>query len=236
MKYAAVIFDLFGTLVPNMSLSEHRAVLTRMADVVSAPPDDFVQLWFDTFNERSTGIFQSPNDNVAYICRTLGVSVNETKVKRAARIRFDYSIRSMVPRSDAIETLSHLKYEGCKTGLISDCSAEVPAIWKDTPFVKLIDVAIFSCLVGVRKPNPRIYQLTSNQLGIKPQKCLYIGDGSSQELTGASQVGMQAVLLRLPGEEGTDAHRIDSEEWHGPVISSLTEVLKLVSGEYTPII
>jgi len=87
MKYQAIIFDLFGTLVPNMSLSEHRAVLTRMADVLSAPPDDFVQLWFDTFHERSTGIFQSPNDNVAYICRTLGVSLDETKVKRATRIR-----------------------------------------------------------------------------------------------------------------------------------------------------
>jgi len=228
MKYKAVIFDLFGTLVPNMSLSEHRAVLTRMAHALSAPPDDFAQLWFDTFNERSTGIFQSPDDNVAYICRTLGVSVNETKVKLATRIRFDYSVQSMVPRSDAIETLSHLKYEGCKTGLISDCSAEVPAIWKDTPFVELIDVAIFSCSVGVKKPDPRIYQLTTNQLGIKPQECLYIGDGSSQELTGASQVGMHAVLLRLPDEDGTDAHRIDSEEWHGPTISSLKDVLKLV--------
>lgn len=228
MKYKAVIFDLFGTLVPNMSLSEHRAVLTRMAHALSAPPDDFAQLWFDTFNERSTGIFQSPDDNVAYICRTLGVSVNETKVKLATRIRFDYSVQSMVPRSDAIETLSHLKYEGCKTGLISDCSAEVPAIWKDTPFVELIDVAIFSCSVGVKKPDPRIYQLTTNQLGIKPQECLYIGDGSSQELTGASQVGMHAVLLRLPDENGTDAHRIDSEEWHGPTISSLKDVLKLV--------
>jgi len=228
MKYDAVIFDLFGTLVPNMSLSEHRAVLTRMADVLSAPPDDFVQLWFDTFNERITGVFQSPNDNVAYICRTLGVSVDETKVKRATRIRFDYSVQSMVPRSDAIETLSHLKYEGCKIGLISDCSAEVPAIWKDTPFVKLIDVAIFSCLVGVKKPDPQIYQLTMNQLGIRPQEGLYIGDGSSQELTGASQVGMQAVLLRLTDEEGADAHRIDSEEWHGSVISSLKEVSTLV--------
>jgi putative hydrolase of the HAD superfamily len=228
MKYEAVIFDLFGTLVPNMSLSEHRAVLMRMADVLAAPPDDFVQLWFDTFDERITGIFQSPADNVTYICRTLGLSVDETKVKRATRIRFDYSVQSMVPRSDAVETLSHLKYEGYKTGLISDCSAEVPAIWKDTPFVKLIDIAIFSCLVGMKKPDPRIYQLTTNQLGIKPRESLYIGDGSSQELTGASQVGMQAVLLRLPDEEGTDAHRIDSEEWHGPVISSLTEVLILI--------
>jgi len=228
MRYKAVIFDLFGTLIPNMSLSEHRAVLTRMADVLSAPPDDFIQLWFDTFNERSTGIFESPDDNVEYICRTLGVSVNKTKVKVATQIRFDYSVRSMVPRSDAIETLSRLKYEGCKTGLISDCSAEVPAIWNETPLAPLVDVAIFSCLVGMKKPDPRIYQLTADQLGIKPQNCLYIGDGSSQELTGASQVGMHAVLLRLPDDEDADAHRIDSEEWHGPVISSLREILTLV--------
>jgi len=80
----------------------------------------------------------------------------------------------------------------------------------------------------VKKPDPQIYQLTMNQLGIRPQEGLYIGDGSSQELTGASQVGMQAVLLRLTDEEGADAHRIDSEEWHGSVISSLKEVSTLV--------
>jgi len=228
MKYEAVIFDLFGTLVPNMSLSEHRAVLTRMAHVLSAPPDDFAQLWFDTFNERSTGIFQSPDDNVEYICRTLGVSVNETQVKLATRIRFDYAVQSMMPRPDAIETLSHLKFEGCKTGLISDCSAEVPAMWKGSPFVELIDVAIFSCSVGVKKPDPRIYVLAMEKMVVEPEKCLYIGDGSSQELTGASQVGMHAVLLRIPDEDSTDAHQIDREEWEGSVISSLKEVLTLL--------
>jgi len=83
MKYKAVIFDLFGTLVPNMSLSEHRAILTQMAHVLSAPSDTFIQAWFGTFNERTTGIFQSPDDNVEYICRTLGVLVNENQVKLA---------------------------------------------------------------------------------------------------------------------------------------------------------
>ena len=80
----------------------------------------------------------------------------------------------------------------------------------------------------MKKPDPRIYQLTANQLGIKPQECLYIGDGSSQELTGASQVDMDTVLMRLPDEESTDAHRIDSEEWHGQAITSQKEVLTLL--------
>lgn len=227
MKYKAIIFDLFGTLIPNMSLSEHQAILERMAHALSVPPEDFVQLWFNTFNERCTGVFQTPDDNVLYICQTLGVSVNETKVKHAARIRFDYSVQSMVPRPDAIETLSHLKLEDYKTGLTSDCSAEVPAIWKDSPFVGLFDAVIFSCSVGVKKPDPRIYQLTIDRLGVEPETCLYVGDGSSRELTGAARVGMHPVLLSL-SEDNPDAHQIDREEWSSPTISSLNEILTLI--------
>lgn len=227
MKYKAVIFDLFGTLVPNMSLSEHRVVLAQMASLLSAPSDAFAQMWFDTFNERSTGIFQSPDDNVEYICRTLGVSVNETQVKLATQTRFNYSVQSMTPWPDALETLSHLKLLGCKTGLISDCSAEVPAIWKSTPFAELIDAAIFSCSVGVKKPDPRIYQLSANQLEVKPQECLYVGDGSSRELSGAMRAGMNPVLIRTL-DDPDDAHQIEAEEWNGTVISSLKEALTLV--------
>jgi len=187
-----------------------------------------MQLWLATFNERCTGVFQSPDDNIEYICRTLGASVNETQVNRAARIRFDYVVKSLMPRPDAVETLSHLKRAGYKTGLISDCSAEVPAIWRDTPFFELIDVAVFSCSVGVKKPEPRIYNITIEKMVVEPDKCLYIGDGSSRELTGAAQVGLYPVLLRSPDEIGSDAHWIDQEEWQGPSISSLKEVLGLV--------
>ena len=73
MKYAAVIFDLFGTLVDKFSLEEHRIILRQMASVVSAPPDDFTRLWFDTYDERGMGIFQSYEVNIEYICQKLGV-------------------------------------------------------------------------------------------------------------------------------------------------------------------
>jgi len=52
MKYSAVIFDLFGTLIHKFPLQEHKRVLSKMASVVSVPPDDFIRLWFDTFDER----------------------------------------------------------------------------------------------------------------------------------------------------------------------------------------
>jgi len=230
MKYEAVIFDLFGTLVDNFSLREIRGVLTQMASIVSAPSDDFVQLWFDTFNERGTGVFKSGEENIEYICQELGVNAEDTAVKQAAQIRHEFAVRSLKPRGDAVEVLSYLKSEDYKTGLITDCSSEVPAIWEDIPFAPLIDVALFSCVVGIKKPDPRIYQLATEQLVVEPSKCLYVGDGSSHELTGASQVGMHPVLIRIPNLDTTDVHRIDTEaeEWDGPVISSLKEVLELV--------
>jgi len=230
VKYKAVIFDLFGTLVPNMSLSGYRAVLVKMAHLLSIPTDDFLQLWFDTFNERCTGIFKAPDENIRYICQTISIPVNETQMKLATYIKFEHSARSMIPRADAIETLSHLKSAGYKIGLISDCSAEAPTIWPDTPLSHLFDVTSFSCEVGIKKPDPRIYRLTTKQLGIKPQNCLYVGDGSSRELTGAAQVGMHPVLLRVPQEDNADVHRVDAEtgDWDGPTISSLSEVLDLM--------
>jgi len=163
MKYTAVIFDLFGTLVDNFSFQEHERVLTQMALVLSAPPKDFIRLWLDTFNERATGIFPNPEANIEYICRTLGMNLEDDSIKASAQIRFDFTLRSLTPRDDAVATLFRLKSEGYKIGLRSDCSAEVPTLWGDTPFVSLIDVPVFSCSVGLKKPNPRIYQLLKKE-------------------------------------------------------------------------
>jgi putative hydrolase of the HAD superfamily len=230
MKYQAVIFDLFGTLIDKFSLREHRSILRQMASVVSVPPDDFVRLWFDTFNERGLGVFPTLEANIKYICHQLGVPPQENQTRLAARINLDYAARAMKPRPYAAGLLSHLKLNGFKTGIITNCSASIPDLLKNMPFAPYIDVSVFSSLIGIQKPDPRIYQLTAEKLAVEPDKCLYIGDGDSQELTGASQVGMHPVLLRLPDEDSTDVHRVDSEvaNWHGPTISLLKDVLTLL--------
>ncbi len=230
MKYKAVIFDLFGTLVNVVSLQENRRMLTKMASVLSINPDVFIQLWFDTSGERMKGIIKNHREAVEYIYQQVGAPIEDSKIELATQIRFGMIQSEMVPRADAIKVLSYLKSEGYKTGLISNCSHEATVVWKSTPFPTLIDVAVFSCLVGLIKPDPRIYQLTVEQLEVEPQTCLYIGDGSSHELTGAYRVGMHPVLIRVPDEGSTDAYRIDAEvdEWDGPVISSLKEVLTLL--------
>jgi putative hydrolase of the HAD superfamily len=196
--------------------------------VLSAPEEEFTNLWLGTFDERATGVIKSLEANIRYVCQKLDVSVDDRQVELAARIRFDFETNSVKPRVDAIEVLSRLKAAGYKTGLITDCSSELTALWEEVPLAPLIDVAVFSCVAGIKKPDPRIYLLATEQLGVRPGECLYVGDGSSQELTGAANVGMSPILIRIPGDESIHYYRIDAEEWDGPRVSSLTEVLKLL--------
>jgi putative hydrolase of the HAD superfamily len=226
-KYKAVIFDLFGTLVENFSRGEYEKTLTEMATALGAPPDEFIRLWADTFDLRATGVFHSAEACVEHICQELRVPVTEAQVKQTGRIRLDYTSRNYRPRPGSVEVLTCLKSNGYKTALISDCTAETPLVWQKTPFAPLFNVTVFSCRAGVKKPDPRIYRLATDQLGVKPQDCLYIGDGSSKELTGALQVGMHPVLIRDPNGS-VDAHFIDREDWDGTIITSLQEVLNLV--------
>jgi len=228
MKYRAVIFDLFGTLVDNFSRAEYDKVLRDMASIFKVNADDFGRTWRESFPERVNGSHASHQASIEYVCRRLGVPCTKAKIERAAALRLDYTSRTMIARPDAVETLTILRQRGYKTALISDCSHETPAVWKQTPFATLFDVTVFSCVAGMKKPDPRIYRLATEGLGVKPQDCLYIGDGSSRELTGARAAGMHPVMIRDPGETA-DTHYIEREDdWDGLRISFLKEVLDLL--------
>jgi putative hydrolase of the HAD superfamily len=227
-KYRAVIFDLFGTLVDNFSRTSYDRVLKDMASVLKVHEDDFARAWRDSFPERVNGSHASHQESIEYVCRRLGVRCSKVQVERAAALRLDYTSRTMIARPDAVKTITTVRRSGYKTALISDCSHETPAVWGQTPFATLFDVTVFSCVAGMKKPDPRIYRLATESLGVKPEECLYVGDGSSRELSGARAVGMYPVMIRDPGET-TDTHYIEREDdWDGPRISFLSEVLGLL--------
>jgi putative hydrolase of the HAD superfamily len=228
MKYKAVIFDLFGTLVDNFVRGEYESVLREMASILKMPFEDFQRIWIESFPERVTGAHATQKASIDYICRKLNARVTGKQIEHAFRVRLDYTKRTVVPRRDALETLARLKEKHYKIGLISDCSGEVPMVWDSTPFAPYFDATVFSCVARIKKPDPRIYKLATDALKVRPQDCLYIGDGSSHELTGALQAGMHPVLILDP-DESVDAHYIDREDdWPGPKIASLTEVIALL--------
>ena len=128
-------------------------------------------------------------------------------------------------REGAVETLSYLKQNGCKTGLVSNCSMETTAIWPETLLAPFIDVAVFSCVEGAMKPDPRLFQTALERLAVPPGNCIYVADGMSRELETASGLGMRAVLIE--GHHETEYER-DREDWRGEKIASLKEIMSLL--------
>jgi len=227
MKYTAVIFDLFGTLASNFSTQGYHDALTQMAEALSLPSDDFNQAWFATSKERSAVASQNCQSDVEYICRELSTSPSEDQIQLAVKARLDYIRHVMTPQPQAVETLSRLKEGGYKTGLLSNCSHEIPAIWPETLFASLVDATVFSCLVNMRKPDLRIYKLITGRLEVQPEECIFLGDGGNQELSAGSTAGMYPVLIR-PDADSTEQHLLNREKWDGPEISSLADVLTLL--------
>ena len=82
---------------------------------------------------------------------------------------------------------------------------------------------MFSCDVGLSKPDPRIYEIACERLGVEPGDCLFVGDGANDELPGAERAGMAAIQLRAPGEALTP----DGEAWMGRSVEHLSDLLEL---------
>ena len=216
MKYRAVIFDLWQTLVPWQA-DEANRFYDRMADAAGVERSRFREVWLAARPRRETGPIA---DHLRVLLSELGA---DGDVDELIALRKDWTKRSLVPRPDALETLAELRSRGHRLGLISVCTQDVPDIWHETPLADTLDETVFSCKVGVSKPDPRIYEIASERLGVESAECLFVGDGANDELPGAERVGMTAVQLRAPGEELTPS----GEEWRGASIQSLAEVLEL---------
>jgi putative hydrolase of the HAD superfamily len=216
LRYRAVIFDLWQTLVPWPAESA-RALYGQMAEALGAPRDQFEEVWLSGRSARETGPIA---DSVRWVFDQLGLDADPQPI---VTMRRDWTRESLIPRPDALSTLEELGRRGHKLGLITVCSTDVVEVWESTPFRGLFESTVFSAEVGISKPDPRIYELCCEQLGVKASDCLFVGDGANYELPGAEQVGMTALQLRVPGEELTEP----GKEWQGGSVERLADVLEL---------
>jgi len=226
MKFKAIIFDLFGTLVCDfMAVGQTH---DELAAILGVPYEPFMKLWREITGRRTMGEFQTVEASIEHVCGALGVQVNAAQMAKAVEFRLEYTRRALVPRPDAVATLTQLKHAGFKVGLLSNCSIEIPILWPETVFADLIENPIFSSRERLKKPDPRIYHLACERLGVEPEACLYIADGENHELSAAAKVGLHPVLIRsLSRDNGKELLR-EAREWQGDSTGSLTEVLQLV--------
>jgi putative hydrolase of the HAD superfamily len=221
MSRRAVVFDLFGTLIDDSTPAEYAVFLQDVADGLGADPDAFAAAWSRHDIARYTGPLA---DCFAVVCADVGVS-DAKRMDEALELRREHLRRILVPRPDAVQTLAELRGRGFALGMISNTSSELSALWAESAFAGLVDAALFSADELMMKPDPRIYRRMAELLGVEPKHCTFVGDGAYRELQGAAEVGMTAVLIRVPHDEWEHDGTIG---WTGARVSSLSAVLALV--------
>jgi putative hydrolase of the HAD superfamily len=207
----AVIFDLWNTLAkwPEEAWAKVRP---QVAERLGLGVEEFEKRWYGS--ELSCLREMGPlADALARF------DASPEAAETILELRRPLTKQALTPVDGAVETILELRRRGFGIGLITVCAEDVPALWSETPFHGLFDAEVFSCSVGLRKPDPRIYLLCCEQLGVVPGDAIFVGDGANDELAGAERVGMTSVLLEGSPEE--------PEEWDGRRIRALPELLEL---------
>jgi putative hydrolase of the HAD superfamily len=231
MKVEAVVFDLFGTLVPEFSRSDFFESVHVAADRLGCDRSAFEDAWSRSAVMRQTGAYPGGmEENVHVILAELGrPDPGPAAVAEALAPRSALYDRWFHPRPGALETLHALSERGYPVALISMCAPDTPERWRASDMAPLVDVTVFSSETGLRKPDPEIYMATCEGLGVAPERCLYCGDGAYGELSGATAVGMTAYLIRPPDLDVAEMLTPEPErDWRGPVVGDLRELLGLL--------
>lgn len=97
------------------------------------------------------------------------------------------------PIDEAMVALAHRLRPRYRLALCSNALHDLPALLDVRPEVRdLFDVTIISVLVGLRKPDPAIFELTAARLGLPLAACLLIDD-KPRNVAAAQAIGMSAI-------------------------------------------
>lgn len=105
---------------------------------------------------------------------------------------------------NAVETLKYFKGEGYKLGLVSNTIFPDRFHLTELKRFKLfpyLDSILFSSEVGYKKPHPRIFLRCLESLRIEPEEALFIGDKLIEDIGGAKNIGMKAILKFKEGRD-----------------------------------
>jgi putative hydrolase of the HAD superfamily len=100
-----------------------------------------------------------------------------------------------VVRPGTFEALEAFKSAGYKLAIVSNAEGQVEADAKRFGLAKYFDVIIDSHIVGVAKPDPRIFRIALERLGVGPDEARFAGDIYSIDVEGARAAGIEARLV-----------------------------------------
>ena len=194
MQYKAVIFDLFETLITEWGHKKYTK--NEMCADLGVERAEFDIFWDEKALDQYEGKI-TYEDSIKYVCEKCGKSVDETTISyildkriKTKSVCFEYV------QPEVYQLLKTLRDIGMKTAIVSNCSSEEVQVLKDSEIYKYFDEVILSYEVHMKKPDSCIYEEAAKRLGIDVSECIFVGDGGSNELVGARNVGMKAIQAK----------------------------------------
>lgn len=122
-----------------------------------------------------------------------------------AAARLAYGPDSILFRlyGDVVPCLDALQARGMRVAVISNWDFSLHRVLRMLGVYGRFEAVVASLEEGVEKPDPRLFHLTLERLGVAPGEALHVGDHPDDDFAGATGAGMRAVLLdRARAERG----------------------------------
>ena len=119
---------------------------------------------------------------------------HEPELHRFSEIYFD----ALEPNQPMVDTMRDLKGRGYRMALLTNNVREWEPLWRGMlPVDEIFEIVVDSAFVGMRKPDPAIYELTVGRIGggIGATDCLFVDD-VEDNVAAARELGMTAIHFR----------------------------------------
>lgn len=211
LKIRAVILD-YGEV---LCLRPKTEMLNRMAKLFGMEPAQFFDTYIPSRGPYDQGVV-TPEAYWRDFAGRAGVPADEALI---ARLRaWDTEMWGNVSE-DMTEWLARLDEAGLKTGLLSNMQHDMAAYArKNFAWLKHIDEQILSCEVGLIKPDPAIFHLTAERMGVRPEEALLVDD-REVNIESAGRTGMAGIQFR-----SVKQLRSELEEMGFEVLPRVTEL------------
>lgn len=189
----AVLFDLFETLV-SVRPDPDSGQYTWHALGVSR--EAWQREHFADHAGRAVGRVRDPVESLRLVAHAIDPEIPMERIERAAWWRVRRFARTLEnPEPEVVSALGRIRAAGTRVALVSNALFEEVEAWPRSPLAEHFDATVFSCDVGIAKPDRGIYEHALARIGVPASDALFVGDGGSDEHRGARAVGLSTVLV-----------------------------------------
>jgi putative hydrolase of the HAD superfamily len=201
----AALLDLYDT-VARTRWSELSA---RLASELEVDLADLYRGYELTRDARAVGAFESPEGDMIAIVQAAGVQTTSALIERLLAMEQAFAETGIELWEDSLPVVRELGARGVKTALISNCSHATRGIVDRLGIAEAFDEVVLSFEVGLRKPDPAIYRLTLDRVGVEAARAVFVDDQPAY-CDGAMAVGIETFLIDRSGSgvPDHDGHRV----------------------------